>query len=261
MWLLGVTFFTGMVLMDAVTLQVAFLFHRDSQWALKNKLLSVRRIQPQNVFDEVTTEELPLPLKFHQKFWLWPSLLFSSYKQLCSFILQRQATAGFLHCGGGSKCAGCMPQSTESLRPHLLPHVCSKRVRFNNPLLCWWCQFKKQARSQAQLLRPVLFLFPSTPLTQLLVGPFPEGGELQGRKRFHLGHFLDLVFTNNCISPPKKVTNYRLATQMNSSGRKGKKPDQFCHQRLRVVTPSHQWIALSQLTLSGRVLSLLLQAP
>lgn len=135
-------FFTGMVLMNAVMLQVAFLFCRDSQWALKTKFLAVPGIQPQNVFNEVTTEESPLALKFHQKFWLWP-LLFSSYKQLCSFILQWQATAGLLHRGRGSKCSGCMLQSTESLQHRFLPHVCSKRVQFNNPLA-----FKKQ--------RPVL---------------------------------------------------------------------------------------------------------
>lgn len=73
-----------------------------------------------------------------------------------------------------------------------------------------------EAQPQAQLLGSMLFLFSSIALTQVLVGPFSEVGEVQGRKRFHLDHFLDLVFTNNCVSPPKKVTNYRLGTQMNN---------------------------------------------
>lgn len=127
--------------------QVAFLFCRDSQRVLKIKFLSVARIQPatlpQNIFAEVTTEESPLALKFHQKFWLWPLLLFSSYKQLCSSILQWQATAGFLHCCSSSKCSGYMLESTESLRLHLLRCVCSKWVQFNNPLVYWWHWFKK----------------------------------------------------------------------------------------------------------------------
>lgn len=148
---IGRDFFTRMVLMNAVMLRVTFLFCRGSQGALKIKFLSVPRIQPatlpQNVFEEVKTEESLLALKFHQKFWLWPLLLFPSYKQLCSFIPQWQATAGFLHWGTGSKCSGYMLESTGRLRLHLLWHVCSKRVQFNNPLVYWWCRFKKQRLS------------------------------------------------------------------------------------------------------------------
>lgn len=47
-------------------------------------------------------------------------------------------------------------------------------------------------------------------LMQVPFGPFSEEVEVLGRKRFHLGHFLDLVFINNCIIPPQNVTNHRL---------------------------------------------------
>lgn len=125
----------------------------------------------QNVFGEFT-EESPLALKFHQKFWLWPLLLFSSYKKLCSFILQWQATAGFLYWCSGSKCSDYMLESTESLELHLMWHVCSKRVQFNNPLVMPVQEW--EAQSQAQLVKSILFLFSSITLMQVHVGPFSE---------------------------------------------------------------------------------------
>lgn len=44
----------------------------------------------------------------------------------------------------------------------------------------------------------------------LSVGSFSEGGGREGS--CYQDHFLDWVFTNNCISPPKKATEYRLGT-------------------------------------------------
>lgn len=64
-----------------------------------------------------------------------------------------------------------------------------------------------EVQSQAHIY---LFLFSSITLMQVLFGPFPEEVEVLGRERFHLDHFLDLVFINNCIIALKNVTNHRL---------------------------------------------------
>lgn len=93
-----------------------------------------------------------------------------------------------------------------------------KGCHFNNLLVYRWRQVKKQRlgfkRICSDLCVPLLSKHTTAKTWTLFRGE--RGGRKEGRKRFYLDHFLGLVFPDNCISPPKKVTNYRLAIQMDS---------------------------------------------
>lgn len=140
-------------------------------------------------------------------------IIFWATSNCVNIILQWQTTAGFLYRGSGTKCSCYMLQSTESLQPHLLPHACSKRLQFNNPLVYWSCRFEKCRLGLQQSSSDLCWAVVPPHLrhsVQLSVGSFSEGGGREGS--CYQDHFLDWVFTNNCISPPKKATEYRLGT-------------------------------------------------
>lgn len=106
-----------------------------------------------------------------------------------------------------------MLQSTESLQPHLLPHACSERLQFNNPLVYWSCGFKKcrlglQQSSSDLCWAVVPPLFRHSSATKCWIFLRRRGRE----GSCHLDHFLDRVFASSCISPTKKATDYRLGT-------------------------------------------------
>lgn len=73
-------------------------------------------------------------------------------------------------------------ESTESLELHLMWHVCSKRVQFNNPLVMPVQEW--EAQSQAQLVKSILFLFSSITLMQVHVGPFSETEKVREGRGF-----------------------------------------------------------------------------
>lgn len=153
-------------------------------WDLKIKFPSGPKIQPvtppENVFDRVRAEESLLALKFHQKFWLWQSLLF----------FELQATVLVLFCNGKQQ----LGFFTEAVVQNALVTCCKALSHYN--LICChmlaqkgcnsiihWCIGHVGSRNvglvssrAAQICVGLWFLRFLGTLVQLSAGSFWEGG-------------------------------------------------------------------------------------